>query len=393
MLTLGITISVAVTVKSCDKTVKKLEVVAFPRYLIHVCPCNRSRAVFCGRRCGNWVRIPSTVVDECHLAFPLALPKNLHPLSSARAAIVNAQGDILGLHVHPIKTWNPRHEIYQQSSDEIWSSICITVRSALAASGVHASSVRGIGFDATCSLVVLDPDFAPLSVDPDSAYAANDQNVILWADHRAADQATRINATKHPVLRYVGDVISLEMEVPKILWLKENMSAAHWKRAAHFFDLPDFLTFRATGSLARSRCSLTCKCSFVPPEIEGSGGWNDEFFSAIGLGEFVEERYKRVGGVPNENGKVLFAGDVVGNGLSKLAAEEMGLMEGTPVGSAVIDAYAGAIATLGAGGVEEIKQDASGVQRGANRLAIICGTSSCHIAMSPKPIFVPGVWG
>lgn len=27
------------------------------------------------------------------------------------------------------------------------------------------------------------------------------------------------------------------------------------------------------------------------------------------------------------------------------------------------------------------------------RLAVVAGTSSCHIAMSPNPIFVPGVWG
>ncbi|RUS34640.1 hypothetical protein BC938DRAFT_479430 [Jimgerdemannia flammicorona] len=311
---------------------------------------------------------------------------------STRAAIINAHGDILGLHVQPIQTWHPRHDIYQQSSADIWSSVCVAVRSALTASNLPATRVRGIGFDATCSLVVLDAGHAPVSVDKDSAFAENDQDVILWADHRAAEQADRINATQHTVLSYVGGAVSLEMEVPKILWLKENAPREHWDRVAHLFDLPDFLTFRATGSLARSACSLTCKCSFVPPGVEGSKGWDDSFFDTIGLSEFVQERYRRIGGVPGENGEVLFAGDVVGNGLAKNAAEEMGLVEGTPVGSAVIDAYAGAIATLGAGGREEA-QEGSVVQRGANRLAIICGTSSCHIAMSPRPIFVPGVWG
>ena len=36
---------------------------------------------------------------------------------------------------------------------------------------------------------------------------------------------------------------------------------------------------------------------------------------------------------------VLYAGMPVGEGLSKNAADEMGLVEGTPVGSAIIDAY------------------------------------------------------
>lgn len=29
------------------------------------------------------------------------------------------------------------------------------------------------------------------------------------------------------------------------------------------------------------------KCSYVPPEVEGHKGWNDDFFKKIGLPEFV----------------------------------------------------------------------------------------------------------
>lgn len=57
-----------------------------------------------------------------------------------------------------------------------------------------------------------------------------------------------------------------------------------------FFDLPDFLTYRATADLSRSNCSLACKCSYVPPEIEGSQGWNTELFNKIGLDDIVSGR-------------------------------------------------------------------------------------------------------
>lgn len=119
------------------------------------------------------------------------------------------------------------------------------------------------------------------------------------------------------------------MEIPKILWLKNHMDPLLFSRC-QFFDLPDFLTYRATSSVTRSCCSLTCKCSYVP-----SSGWEAPFFDAIGLGDLVKGEYKQIGA---EAGNLLTAGLPVGKGLSKLVAEELGLLEGTPVGSGLIDA-------------------------------------------------------
>ncbi len=48
-----------------------------------------------------------------------------------------------------------------------------------------------------------------------------DLNSVMWMDHRAADQASRITSTQHDVLKYTGGSISLEMQTPKLLWLKE----------------------------------------------------------------------------------------------------------------------------------------------------------------------------
>ena len=43
----------------------------------------------------------------------------------------------------------------------------------------------------------------------------------MWMDHRAAKEADIINSTKHEVLNYVGGKISLEMQLPKMLWIKQ----------------------------------------------------------------------------------------------------------------------------------------------------------------------------
>jgi FGGY-family pentulose kinase len=65
------------------------------------------------------------------------------------------------------------------------------------------------------------------------------------------------------------------------------------------------------------------------------------------------------------------------------------LVEGTPVGVSIIDAHAGGLGLLG------VRIGGSGpTPAGFNRrVALIGGTSSCHMAVSLRPRFVPGIWG
>ena len=100
------------------------------------------------------------------------------------------------------------------------------------------------------------------------------------------------------------------------------------------------MTYRATGNLTRSSCSLVCKCSYIPAGASPSSqGWISHFFNEIGLGSVVQNGFKQIGGdLVHGDGLVLTAGLPIGTGLNKQAANDLGLLEGTPVGSAVIDA-------------------------------------------------------
>jgi len=76
----------------------------------------------------------------------------------------------------------------------------------------------------------------------------------------------------------------------------------------------------------------------------------------------------------------------------------MGLPAGIAVGSGVIDAYAGWIGTVGAkvnlrGSHLNKDHPSNDVSQAFTRLAAVAGTSTCHLAMSEKPVFVNGVWG
>ena len=88
-------------------------------------------------------------------------------------------------------------------------------------------------------------------------------------------------------------------------------------------------------------------------------------------------------------------GEPVGGGLSAQAAAELGLNAGTAVGVGIIDAHAGGLGVIGAGlGDAEGSTSTDGVASLLERrLALIGGTSSCHMAVSGTARFIPGVWG
>lgn len=239
---------------------------------------------------------------------------------------------------------------------------------------ISPDKVKGIGFDATCSLVALSSDLSPLTV---STTGLRDQNIILWMDHRAKKEAAFINSTEHPMLKYVGGGVSLEMQMPKLIWLKNNLPET-WNKAKYLFDLPDFLTWKATGSDSRSLCSVVCKWNY---EANGTNSqWNKDFLSQIGLAELLDNDAAKIGG------QVYPPGHPCGGGLSESAALQLGLLPGTPVGTSIIDAHAGGLGMIGvSAGIVSRDFD--------TRLSLICGTSTCHMAVSQSSIFVPGVWG
>jgi FGGY-family pentulose kinase len=286
---------------------------------------------------------------------------------SARAGVFDLDGRMLGVAKRDITLFREAGGMVEQSSTEIWSAVCDVVRGAVAKAGVDPALVIGLGFDATCSLVVLGKDGSSLPVGPSED---PNRDIIVWMDHRAVAQAERINALGHDVLRYVGGRISPEMETPKLLWLRENRPAV-FDAAWQFFDLADFLTWKATGSLARSTCTVTCKWTYLAHEKR----WDPSYFQEIGLNVLAQEDFTRIGT------EIVAPGTPLGQGLSADAALAMGLYSGTAVAAGMIDAHAGGIGTVG-------------ISEGpAANLGYVFGTSSCTMTSTTEPVFVPGVWG
>ncbi|MGW9229522.1 FGGY-family carbohydrate kinase [Pseudorhizobium sp. NPDC055634] len=288
--------------------------------------------------------------------------------TSARAGVFDAEGRLLARATYPIVMRRPLDNHAEHDSEDIWRAACLAVRAAMTEANLAADRVAALGFDATCSLVARDRDGRQLTV---STTGEDRFDTIVWLDHRAIAEAEELSATGHAVLDYSGGSLSPEMEMPKLLWLKRHLPRS-WERAGYFFDLADFMTWRATGSPARSRCTLTAKWNFLAHRDEG---WQQDFLALAGLEDLIER-----GGLPTDT---VPAGSVVGQ-LSPVAAGELGLDTGCRVTSGLIDAYAGAFGVLG------------GVEEGAaldRSVALIGGTSSCIVSFAAEAKPGQSIWG
>jgi FGGY-family pentulose kinase len=176
----------------------------------------------------------------------------------------------------------------------------------------------------------------------------------------------------------VGGRISPEMEPPKLMWLRENLPDT-WKGARKLMDLADYMVYRASGNDIRSLCTTVCKWTYLGHEGD-LGIYRMEFFEGIGIPDlFTDDRVPLTSHPMGKNA----------GGLTGTAAKELGLPKGIPVGVGIIDAHAGGIGSLGP--VLEGSEKAEDVFDRA--IALIGGTSSCHMAVSSAPRFISGVWG
>lgn len=291
---------------------------------------------------------------------------------SARAGVVTAEGALLSRAERPLTLHRSGAQIGEYASEQIWRACCGAVRDALTLAGTDGSSIAGIGFDATCSLVMLDAEGRALPVGDSGGGDGPVRDTIAWFDHRALAEAREATTTGHEVLGYSGGVISPEMEVPKLMWLKRHLPK-YWARAGHLFDLADFLTWKATGALDRSQSTLTSKWAYLGHETQG---WRHDFYDRLGIGDmFVRGR------LPERATPI---GTCIGTLLPD-SAEALGLSIRCKAAIGMIDAHAGALGILG---------EFAGTPEAAHRsLGLVAGTSSCVVALSGDKRCIRGIWG
>lgn len=271
-----------------------------------------------------------------------------------RVGLFDDRGRPLAFHNTPVTAIHPHPSWVEQDVDEWWQALVASTRAALARSGIDPAQIAGIGFDATsATLVALDGAGKPL------------RNAIMWADVRASEQAGRASEIDHWARLYNGegkDPASAEWFVFKAMWLKENEPDV-WARSAWILDAPDWMGLRLTGRPAVNLCSASLKMY----HNNDHGGFPVDFYERLGVGDLMDKMPSQVNAM----------GEPLGT-LSPEAAEELGLVAGTPVAQGGIDAEAGMI------GMNVLAP---------GRMALITGSSNCLLAQSAIPLYGAGMFG
>jgi FGGY-family pentulose kinase len=270
---------------------------------------------------------------------------------SLRAAVIDTAGNCRSFATSPIHTTYPQPSWAEQDPSEWWQAAREAVPQALARGQVNPGDIAGIGLDCTaCTVLPCRDDGTPL------------RKALLWMDQRAFREAAEISATADPILRYVSGVISPEWMLPKALWLKRHEPVV-FDQSSKLIECTDWFMHQLTGEWTLSLNHVTVKWNYARPD----GGWSLPMLRQVGLEELTSKWPSRV--VPLGGGQAKLSGK---------AAADLSLRTGIPVAQGGIDAYLG---MLGMGAVN------------AGDLAMIMGSSTCHLAMSKAGLFGSGMLG
>lgn len=270
---------------------------------------------------------------------------------SLRAALVDHYGRTVAHGVAPIETSYPRPTWAEQEPESWWSAARAAIRSALDAAGSGPDEIVAMGLDHTaCTVLACDESGRPLGA------------ALLWMDQRSFREAADISATGDPVLRYVSGRVSPEWMLPKALWLKRHRPEIYHS-AARIVEGTDWMMHRLTGEWTLSLNHIAVKWNYARPD----GGWPLGLLAAVGLDDLPGKWPSQI--VPLGRGE---------GRLARPAARELGLPADIPVAQGGIDAYLG---MLGLGATRD------------GDVAVIVGSSTCHLAQSREGVFGSGAGG
>ena len=222
--------------------------------------------------------------------------------SSVRTIAIDGSGEIRALAQAEYDISIPQASWAEQSPQLWYKSAARTIREALLAAG-EGNAVRGVGFSGQMhGLVALDKSGEPV------------RDAILWCDQRASAEISEIYAAlgAEKIAAITHSPMASGFMAGSLLWLRKHEKES-WDKIAHVMLPKDYLRFCLAGSIASDVTDAAGTGLFDSNAFE----WSKEITSALGIpASFFPQL-----GYPAE----------IAGAITKEAARDTGLKEGTPV--------------------------------------------------------------
>ena len=242
--------------------------------------------------------------------------------SGNKAVLVDTGGKVHGKCFEPYQVHYPKTDWAEQSPEDWWNAVKKTTRLLLKESGVSPDDVLCVTHCVQMlGVVPMGSDGKPL------------RPAIIWLDNRACRQAERvmkkfIHARLFALL--AGATLCGKDCLPKMLWIKEEEPDVY-RNTYRFLDGNGYLIYRSTRKMVMEWTGASVYGMDLKKKT-----WMKSVFSYVGFD-------------PKKLPPLVRSIDRVG-GLTRDAAAELGLREGTPVIAGAGDATCAAV---GSGAVGE----------------------------------------
>ncbi len=279
--------------------------------------------------------------------------------SSCKATVFAPDGTAVVSASASYPVYYPKSGWAEQDPADWWNGACEALRLIRESGKVQPEEIAGIGIDGqSWSAVALDSAGQTLTRTP------------IWMDTRASAICERLNHEigEDRIFAVSGNRLQASYTTPKVLWYQENMPGVY-EQTQKILQCNGYLVYRLTGAITQDICQAYGWHCFDMRK----GVWDDEMARELG----IPKRF-----LPD-----IVPCDAVAGYVTKEAARQTGLPEGTPVVAGGLDAACG---TLGAGVLHEGETQEQGGQAGG--MSICTGTYRADPDLILSYHVVPGRW-
>ena len=237
--------------------------------------------------------------------------------SGTKTILVNLKGEVIASATETYPLLTPKPGWTEQDPEDWWRATKKTIRKVLKTSQVSPKEIGGVGFSGQMH---------------GSVFLDRNQEVVrpclLWNDNRTAEVCEEVTHKigQKALHKSVSNPCLTGFTLPKVVWLQKH-EPKNFDKVHHIILPKDYVRFRLTGEILSEVSDAAGSLMYDVRERQ----WSRTILNALDIPE---------GWLPEVRGSEEVCGT-----LTKAAAKETGLMEGTPCVGGAADQPAGAVGT------------------------------------------------